>query len=117
MRRLGLVVIALLLAGCGSSSKDVARQFYEAFERHEFSKAKSYVCTELYDEIDVWIRESGDQQLNVEFDVKYEEEDASGSEATIQVSGTRKVSQQSYPVDYTMRLEKRDGDWKVCDMQ
>ncbi len=117
MRRLGLVVIALLLAGCGSSSKDVARKFYEAFERHEFSKAKSYVCPELYDEIDVWIRESGDQQLSVEFDVKYEEENSSGNEATIKVSGTRKVNKQSYAVDYMMRLEKRDGDWKVCNMQ
>jgi hypothetical protein len=119
MRRrwlLGLVGLALLLAACSSGPKDVARNFYVAFERHEFSKAKGYVCSALTDELDTWIREQGEQRIDVTLDVQYKQTEKTKDYAVIQVSGTRRTGGETFPVNYRIRVDKAGG-WKVCDMR
>lgn len=113
---MALIVLPLILSACAKSPDEVARAFYEAFERHDFLKARGNVCPSLYDEMDAWIKAEGDRRIQVDLDVSYQQVEKDGDRVVIQVSGTKRVDGQTYVVDYRMRLEKKDG-WKVCDMR
>lgn len=120
LTRIGVAALlfVFLLAACGKPGpKAVAQDFYEAFERHEFSKAKKYACDSLHDELDVWISEVGNKKIDVQLDVVFKETQKEDERAWMTVRGTKRVAGQIYTVDYELRIDKNDGDWEVCDMR
>lgn len=117
VRWVGVLLAILLLAACSDKDPDqVAKDFYEAFERHEFSKAKDDACSSLHDELNLWTDTVGDQKIDVALNVTYEQVEKSDDKIWIRVSGTKQLQGETYAVNYRIRLDKKDG-WKVCDMR
>jgi hypothetical protein len=114
---MGLLVLSLSLTACGKDPEQVAQDFYEAFEHHEFSKAKGYVCSDLHDELDTWIETEGDNWIGVNLDVEYKQIKKDKDLVVIRVTGTKRLGEQVFAVDYQIRVEKPDDDWLVCDMR
>jgi hypothetical protein len=110
------IMLVSVLAACAKAPDEVAQDFYEAFERHEFSKAKDNACSDLHDELEIWIKAEGDRRIDVDLNVTYQQLEKTSDRIRMRVSGTKRVGDQVFPVDYQMRLDKKGG-WKVCDLR
>jgi hypothetical protein len=115
-RSAGVVLVALLSACGGDNPQKIAQQFYEAFERHQFSTAREYVCPALNDELDVWEQTPGIGPVEVAFDVRYEEIQRTDQHILLWLTGTRQAGGETFAVHEQIRLDKQGG-WKVCDMR
>ena len=111
------LLISVLAAGCASDSpEDIARNFYTAFERHEYTEAKKLACEHLHDELELWRREVGEVVIDVEFDVKYELVSKDDESQTFKLTGTRAFAGETYAVNYEIRVDKGEDGWQVCNM-
>lgn len=115
---MSVVIAALLLVSCGSSSpKDVTNSYYKALQKGDFEKALSYT-TVVGDEDEIQKEIKKMEGLDVkipEYEIVSEEISEDGQTAVVEVKYTFTSSFNSEPEESTnkVKLIKQDGKWKI----
>lgn len=115
---MSVVVVALLLASCGSSSpKDVTNSYYKALQKGDFEKALSYTtAVDDKDEIQKEIKKMEGLDVKIpEYEIISEEISDDGQTAVVEVKYKFTSSFNSEPEESTnkVKLIKQDGKWKI----
>jgi len=115
---MSVVIAALLLVSCGSSSpKDVTNSYYKALQKGDFEKALSYTTVvEDEDEIQKEIKKMEGLDVKIpEYEIVSEEISEDGQTAVVEVKYKFTSSFNSEPEESTnkVKLIKQDGKWKI----
>jgi len=115
---MSVVIAALLMASCGSSTpKDVTTSYYKALQKGDFEKALSYTTVvDDKDEIQKEIEKMKGLEIKIpEFEIVSEEISEDGQTAVVEVKYKFTSSFNSEPEESTnkVKLIKQDGKWKI----
>jgi len=115
---MSVVVVALLLVSCGSSSpKDVTNSYYKALQKGDYEKALSYTtAVDDKDEIQKEIKKMEGLDVKIpEYEIVSEEISDDGQTAVVEVKYKFTSSFNSEPEESTnkVKLIKQDGKWKI----
>ncbi|MBQ3740132.1 MAG: DUF4878 domain-containing protein [Bacteroidales bacterium] len=115
---MSVVVVALLLVACGSSSpKDVTNSYYKALQKGDYEKALSYTtAVDDKDEIQKEIKKMEGLDVKIpEYEIVSEEISDDGQTAVVEVKYKFTSSFNSEPEESTnkVKLIKQDGKWKI----
>ena len=115
---MSVVIAALLLVSCGSSSpKDVTNSYYKALQKGDFEKALSYTTVvAAEDEIQKEIKKMEGLDVKIpEYEIVSEEISEDGQTAVVEVKYKFTSSFNSEPEESTnkVKLIKQDGKWKI----
>lgn len=114
---ISVIMVALLMAACSSSSpKDVTDNYYKALQKGDFEKALSYSTLEDNEEMQKEI----EKLKGIEMDIKdYEivsetiSEDGQTAEVEVRYHFTSSFNSEPKESVNHVKLVKQDGKWKV----